>query len=116
MKIVKFLFNGLGYNNVNQANIYVYDLNNKLLCKTKTFNNSLNLSIGSNCFYKVVACKNNETIKKVIYVNNLKDTYCFAFNNSLIDNNLNIVAFNLTDNNYKDLVIEKGKLMLWQKQ
>ena len=105
-------FNGLGYNNVNQAKLLIYDKNNNLICKTNTYNSRVFARLKCNNIYKVVACTNNERISKNIYVSDLNSDYYFNFNNSL----LNIVTFKLTDRNYSNLLIEKGTLNLWQKQ
>ena len=41
MKKIRLIFNGLGYNNVNQALVYIYDMNNNLICECTTYNNEV---------------------------------------------------------------------------
>ena len=108
MKEILLIFNGLGYQNINQAIIKIYDLNGNLVCQDKTYNGRLKVCLKEKRFYKVLAISKYEAIKKVIYVN--QDTIIIPFSNSLVLNRS--VTFYLTDYSYPKLPIEKGTIIL----
>ena len=111
MKEITFHFNGLGYDNINQAKVLIFDLDNNLICKRITFNACLKVCLNYKDFYKIVAKSDYETITHIIYVN--QDNIYLKFSNSLIVNNsnLNSITFWLTDYNYPYLPIEKGTMI-----
>ena len=110
MKKIKLIFIGLGYNNYNQACINIYDCNNKLIYKGITYNNEIELCLEECDVYKIVAISNSIKLVTSFFVNN-NSRYIFNLN---INNNP--ITFILTDLNYKNLPIERGELLLWQKQ
>ena len=108
MKDVCFKFYNIGYN---QVNVILLDkCNNRIFCG-KTCNGYIKVRL--KCFegYKVIANNGVNTIYSSIYVNSDTYNYSFSFNNES-----NIITFLLKDENYNNLLIEKGKLFLWQKQ
>ena len=112
MSEIKIKFLGLGYKNMNQANIYIYDELKKLIYSGQTYNGELIIKLKKNKIYKICAYTNDEIINNIIYTN--KNIYCFSFNRSLIRLSRTI-TFILTDY-YYNLPIERGELILWQKQ
>ena len=110
MNNIVLIFTGLGIKNINQADVFIYDLNNKLLFKKKTCNGILNVCLKEKCFYKIKAISHYETIYKTIYINNCIIT--LNFSNSLVKNNFNSRILYLTDYNYPKLPIEKGTIIL----
>lgn len=110
MNNIVLKFTGLGIKDVNQADVLVYDLNNKLLFKKKTYNGILNVCLKEKCFYKIKAISCYETINKTIYINDCWIT--LNFSNSLVNNNSNSRIFYLTDYNYPKLPIMKGTIIL----
>ena len=109
--ILNFL--GLGYNNINQADVFVYDNSNNLVYNKKTYNNKLNICLEKNKVYRVVAKSLEDTIDTIIYINN--NYYCFRFKRSIIHINNNPITFLLTDYHYDNLPIERGEIVLWLK-
>lgn len=117
MKKVELIFNGLGYNDILQACVNIYDLNGNVIATKKTYNGKINLCLENNCLYKLIAKSNIGIIKKSFYVMNNCDKYIFSFNNCIIYlKRSKIITFLLTDKNYKNLPIMKGMITLWQKQ
>ena len=112
MKKVKLKFYGLGYNNINQALVYIYDINNNLIYEKETFNSELYVCLNENTVYKIVAKSNNEILNTYFYVNN-NDIYVFSFKSSIYGRT---ITFLLTDYYYSNLKIERGEIILWQKQ
>jgi len=112
MKEVTLKFIGTGYKDIYQANIKIYDMNNKLIYDCYTYNGYINIYLKECCYYKVNATLNDEILNGAIYIN--KDMYTFIFNRSYISNST-ITTFILTDYNYNNLPIEKGELILWQR-
>lgn len=113
MKNVILKFIGLGYDNVNQADVKIYDNNNCLVDCGKTYNNRFKTCLKKNNIYLLRAYSLGDVIYTYFYVNN-NDIYCFRFNRSIY-NGRNI-TFLLTDLNYIGLRIERGFLNLWQNQ
>ena len=112
MKKIKLKFYGLGYSNINQALVYIYDMNNNLICECTTYNNELNICINGCSLYKLVAKSKNETLSTYFYVNE-NDEYHFYFKSSVY---ARPITFLLTDYYYSNLKIERGEITLWQRQ
>ena len=112
MKEVTLKFIGTGYKDIYQANIKIYDINNKLINECTTYNGYINICLKKCCYYKIKATLNNDILNGVIYIN--QDLYTFVFNRSYISIPT-ITTFILTDYNYNNLPIEKGELILWKK-
>ena len=110
---IELKFFGLGINNNNQANVLIYDDLGNLIYDGQTYNGSLYICLNKNKAYRLIASICNEIIDTYFYVNNYK--YNFYFNRSLLYLNNNSITLLLTDYNYKNLPIEKGELILWQK-
>lgn len=108
MKETIIRFSGLGYHNYYQANIFIYDSLNKLIYSKKTYNGMIKIKL-CNKLYRVVAKIPNEIIDTYIYGNG---NYCLNFKRGSINN---IITFILKDY-YYNLPIERGKIILWQRQ
>lgn len=104
---IKIKFYGLGYNNINQAEVFIYDMNENLLFKSFTYNNEIDICLDKYKVYKLVAKSKTNTISKIIYVGN-SNYYYFSFYN------IRTITFLLRDY-YYNLPIERGELLLWQK-
>ena len=118
MKKINLIFPGLGYRDINQASIYVYDKNGNLLLNKKSYNGRIEICLDTKQIYIVKAISNYETVNASIYVNSF-DNYNIAFPSSYVCNNSNddnTITFLLTDFNYDNLPIEKGLIYLWQEQ
>ena len=111
MKEIIIKFNGLGYDNINQAQVFIYDLYNNHILEKTTFNSFLKVNLKEKCFYKIIAKSSYEIIKKTIYIS--QNIILLTFSNSLINNNsrLNFITFSLTDSNYPNLPIKKGTMI-----
>ena len=109
MNEIIIFFRGLGYHNICQANILLYDDLNNLVYSGKTYNGKLKIRLNDN-IYRMIASINNEIIDTNIYVNG-NNKYCFNFKRSIIYNS---ITFILTDY-YYNLPIERGELLIWQK-
>ena len=107
MKKIKIKIIGLGYKDINQAIIDIYK-GNKLIISNKTYNNELDVILDENKTYKLIATTFDKQVITSIFTN----TDCYYVN----FNFLNPVTFKLTDFYYKNLPIERGTLILWQKQ
>ena len=111
MKEITLIFTGLGIGSINQADVFIYDLNNNLLIKKRTCNGRLTICLREKCFYKVIAESCLETVNKTFYIN--QSTIVFNFSNSLVSNrSSNLKSFYLTDQNYPNLPIMKGTIIL----
>ncbi len=106
MKKVIFKFIGLGFNNFHQAYIKVYDNNKNILYDTKTYNGKAMLCLKENESYLLIARVKNKVLKKVIFINKKTNRFIFSFYNR-------IITFLLRDE-YYNLPIKKGELILWQ--
>lgn len=106
-------FLGLGYNNINQADVLIYDEFNNLVYNKKTYNNKLNICLKRNKIYRVEALSLNDRIDTNIYINS--SNYCFRFNRSIINEDSDSITFLLTDYYYDNLPIERGEIILWQR-
>ncbi|MBE6160760.1 MAG: hypothetical protein E7158_00865 [Firmicutes bacterium] len=117
MKEIELIFNGLGYKDVMQACVIIYDLDNNIICKKETYNGRMLLCLKKNSLYKLIAKSNAGFIKKHFYIINNCDKYIFNFNKCILyQNQSRIITFLLTDRNYKNLPIMKGMITLWQRQ
>ncbi|MBO5530249.1 MAG: hypothetical protein J5970_02515 [Bacilli bacterium] len=110
MKKIKLIFLGLGYNNFNQACINIYDCNNKLIFEGKTYSNEIDLCLEECNVYRIVVISNNIKLVTSFFVN---DNSRYKFNLNIRNNP---ITFILTDFYYENLPIERGELLLWQKQ
>lgn len=108
------IFPGLGYKNINQANILIYNKNN-LVCSDRTYNGRLKVCLKTNNIYKIYVESKYENKSYSVYISTYYSKYTLPLNSSYICNNKS-VTFLLTDLNYDNLPIEKGMIILWQKQ
>lgn len=108
MKETIIRFNGLGYQNYYQSHVSIYDNSNRKIYSGQTYNGMLKICL-DNKLYRIVARIPNDEIITYIYGNG---KYCFSFKHSIIGN---LVTFILKDYHY-NLPIERGKIILWQKQ
>ena len=115
MKRINLYFLGLGYYCINQANVCIYDKSGRLVRNLKSYNGKVSTCLCEGCYYLVAKSK-CETINKVLDVNCLNDNYTFIFRSAYMDINPRLATFILTDRNYDNLPIEKGNLILWQRQ
>ena len=107
MKRVILKFYGLGYNDIFQANVKIYNNKNQCILNTKTYDNIVVCSLEEKQVYLIEAISQSEIIRQKIYVDNNK--YCFFFPRSIVRN---IFTFQLTDFYYENLPIEKGEIIL----
>ena len=112
MKKIKLKFYGLGYSNINQALVYIYDMNNNLICECTTYNNVVDVCVNECSVYKLVAKSNYEVLSTYFYVNDSNE-YFFSFESSIY---ARPITFLLTDYYYSNLRIERGEITLWQRQ
>ena len=110
MKEINIKFYGLGFGNINQAYVTIYD-NNKKIFEGKTYNNKINVCLEKNKIYKINAKTDKETLKDYFYVGK-ENKYYFTFQNIIYTNNRSI-TFILQDYFY-NLPIERGELIVWQ--
>jgi len=109
---IKIKFIGVGYNDLYQANVKIYDSSNNIVYDGKTYNGILTLYLKKSKVYIVKATFKSQVICSPIYV--LDDTtYIFSFIKNTIPTN-RTVTFLLTDY-YYNLPIEKGEILLWQR-
>ena len=116
MKKILIKFLGLGIDDKYQACVRIYDICNNLICENKTYNGKLELCLEENKLYKLQAIFMGMEINKSFYVTNSNNVFSFTFNKLIITCLSRTVTFLLTDANYTNLPIEKGKMILWQKQ
>lgn len=113
---INLIFPGLGYSNINQALIYIYDNDGNLLHETNTYNGRISICLKEKRIYKIKAVSQYERLNNVIYINN-NENYILPFSSSYVCSNVNndnTITFLLTDLNYANLPIEKGTIILWQ--
>ena len=117
MKNIYLRFVGLGYRNINQANVFVYDEYNNVICNKKTYNGYIKVCLNTNKKYRVYVVSLSEVINSYFYVTNYNTNYIFAFPRSKCINTMvsRPITFLLKDY-YYNLLIEKGNMILWQKQ
>ena len=116
MKQVTIRFLGVGYNDLCQALVTIYDINDNVIWKGFTYNSKLKICLKINCYYRVCAILNNNVINQVFRVDR-RNVYVFIFNSIVVNENViqNPITFLLTDANYLDLPIQKGRVIIWQK-
>ena len=114
MKKIKIKFFGLGYNDLYQADVFVYDDKGNLIYNGKTYNSKIVLELKCNRVYKLVAIYCNDVISVPFYVLNDCE-YNFLFNRAQINLNNDSITFLLTDYYYNNLPIERGEMILWQR-
>lgn len=100
-------------------NIKIYDLDNRLIyCENTDEMGIVYFEPKNYGLYKIVITNNDNMYPRKIYSNilifNNYHTFLFIFYKNLI-NKFNSVTIILTDKNYKNLPIEKGEILLWQK-
>ena len=91
-------------------NIYIYDINNNLICKKTTNNGVANFCLSNNKVYKIKFKVLNNTYCYPFYVSNSYNNYYFNINEQI--NNKRIITLLLTDYYYDNLKITKGELIL----
>ena len=98
--------------NFNCNNIYViiYD-GNKKVYEGSICGSELYIKLEKCKAYRLVAYSYLGILKTSFFVNN-RDSYYFSFINR---NNETLITFYLTDYYYKNLPIERGEIILWQK-
>ena len=118
MKKIKINFIGTGYYNLYQAKVNIYNENNDLVYQGKTYNGVIYVNLEPNKIYRLESLLLTEYINITFYTKMHIKEYTFIFENAIITQNsqkTNTVTFLLTDLNYKNLKIEKGEIVLWQK-
>ena len=109
---IKIKFYGLGYDDICQANVSIYDGYN-LVYNGTTYNNELEICLKECKKYKLVATSCGETIIRYFYVSEMYE-YIFFFSRSILKTN-GPITFILTDYYYDNLPIERGNIILWQR-
>ena len=115
---VELIFLGLGCNNYYQANIEIYD-GNCLVLNKKTYNGRLKVYLKCNKKYRIITSNGLNTINNNLYIIPNIRKYYYVFSNMYYINSSqssNKITFLLSDANYINLPIEKGEMILWQKQ
>ena len=114
MKKLNIRFIGTGYNNYYQANVKIFDMNNKLVYKGCTFNGRIDVCLKENCCYKLNAALNNQIINAVLIVGK-ECNYEYIFYNCCLNEKSNTeeITFLLTDYYYNNLPIERGNLLIY---
>ena len=101
--ILKFL--GTGYYDYYQAYVKIYDSQNNLLYQGSSFNGIIELCLKKGA-YRIMVILGNQKIITTFYVNNHKKII-FNLNQTINDN---LITFQLTDYNYRNLPIMKGEM------
>ena len=110
MKNIEIILIGLGYGNNNQARINIYDECNRLVGSKKTYNGRASFCLKKYSTYHIKVCYKGCIINRCIYVYN-SNYYAIQLRSSLIRNDIRRpITFLLTDYNYNNLKIERGKL------
>ena len=110
--ILKFI--GVGIKEYYQAYVKVFGKDNKLIYSGYTYNGEIKLLVCKDNIYRVEAYFYDEFINNTFLVTN-DNTYVFWFNHVIYKGN-NTITFLLTDYNYTNLPIERGSIIVWQKQ
>lgn len=110
MNIIKIKFRGLGYGDIFQAQVFLYDKKN-LIAVEQTKNGFFQISLEPEKVYHMIAISPNEILKRVFYVDKKRKIYCFSFRRALFYSK-SIVTFHLTDFYYRNLPIKKGEIIL----
>ena len=112
MREIKIKFYGLGYDNVYQAYIKIYNSKKILIYEGTTYNNEVEVLLNMCELYKISIKTCNEELNINVYINQIKIN--IYLNKYIIKIN-HIVTFLLTDYYYDNLKIERGDLTLWPK-
>ena len=107
--IQDIIVNNTGYNNYNQACIKIIDKNDKIVFNDKTYNGRVSICLNENEYYKCFVMLNNRSMFLYFKPSNKQ---------IVINNNIScehIITLYLTDY-YYNMPIEKGSIILWQKQ
>lgn len=112
MKNICLKFYGLGIMDELQANVTIFNCNDKLIFDGVTYNGELSLCIDTCCLYKLIAISNDEKIIINFYVDSNKDNYYFYFPRSIFQTR--IITFQLIDAFYRKS-IDRGVIILCQK-
>lgn len=116
LKIKYYDFNN---NLIYKYKIYIYNLQNKLIYKNTTNNGYILCTLDNYGLYKIVIISNNVYSPKYFctyfYFHKLIDNTLPIHINNFKNNSLPLIKIKLTDVYYKDLKIERGKIVLWQK-
>lgn len=109
MKILKFI--GAGYSNNYQVKIKIYE-KNKLILKCTTYNGEIKVPLEENKIYKIKTQFQNQIKNITLYVSK-QCKYVFILPTAII--NRRTITFTLVDE-YYNLPIERGEIILWQNQ
>lgn len=109
IKTLKFI--GAGYNNSYQAKIKIY-FHNKKIFEGITYNGKIKVNLKEKQIYEIEATMLNEKITTYLYVTK-RCIYTFIFTHAIY--NPTTITISLVDL-YYDLPIEKGEIILWQRQ
>ena len=104
----------MGYDNYNQGEVSIYDINHNLLVKENSFNGKIKTCLQTNKYYFIKVSFKGSLIHQLVFINNKQTKYYFVMYTIILCNR--VVTFLLTDSNYANLPISKGKVILWQKQ
>mgnify|MGYP007102103757 CR=1 FL=1 len=111
MNNITICFYGIGNNPLCQAEVKIYDKCDLIYCgKTKC--GKINVCLKSNRAYRLKASILSNNINTPFNVFNDTCNLNFGVNNC---NNIRNISFTLTDS-YYGLPIERGELILWQRQ
>lgn len=108
IKILRFI--GTGYKNNYQAQIKIYS-NNKKIYEGTTYNGIIELDLKEG-IYKIEAIFLNEKLITYVYITK-KCKYTFIFTHAIY--NTRTITISLVDL-YYNLPIERGEIILWQRQ
>ena len=112
MKKIKLRWNGLGWKNQFQADVFLYDEKGCLLFQGRTISGECYIWIQPEKVYKVLSISEGEFFQKVFYVDKCKSVYTFSFSQSIYQKeSTHLYTFHLTDFYYPDLPIEKGEII-----
>lgn len=109
MNNIVIKFKGLGYGDIFQAIVVIYDSNNCIIYRGCTHNAQISLKLGFDCVYKIYAISGFEVIKETFYVDKFHSKYIFSFPRVTIQDVL--ITFLLTDAHYDGLPIERGDII-----
>ena len=110
MKKIKLRWNGLGYCDKYQAEVFLYTEKNKLVFYGKTKKGECNISLQPERIYKIFAISKGECFQKVLYIDSCHKVYTFSFPRA-IQKKSQMNTFHLTDFYYSNLPIEKGEII-----
>jgi hypothetical protein len=99
---------GLGLYDYYQANVNIYDNDNKLIYKGKTYNSKLYINLIKGNVYKLIATTSNNKLISSFYVLEGNNEYIFILNKNTKE--IKTITFLLRDANYNNLPVEKGMI------